>query len=260
MNIARRFIVRACASATVVALATTGLAAGPVTAQVPAPEDCPEIRSTPTEEEVAAGITGTGFTVSEGTDPEPFGVEVLGVLENGVAPGRDMIVVETSSPALDKNRGIWFGMSGSPVYDNASGELLGAVAFGLSWGPSKIGGLTPAEDMAEVLDYPSDLASPAARSVALSGRLERRVAQREDGSRTDFTLRRLRAPLSVSGVNNRLDILAKAIRREGNKYVVTAGASARAAEPGAELATIGAGDTFAAAMSYGDVTLVERQD
>jgi hypothetical protein len=255
MNIARRFIVRACASATVVALATTGLAAGPVTAQVPAPEDCPEIRSTPTEEEVAAGITGTGFTVSEGTDPEPFGVEVLGVLENGVAPGRDMIVVETSSPALDKNRGIWFGMSGSPVYDNASGELLGAVAFGLSWGPSKIGGLTPAEDMAEVLDYPSDLASPAARSVALSGRLERRVAQREDGSRTDFTLRRLRAPLSVSGVNNRLDILAKAIRREGNKYVVTAGASARAAEPGAELATIGAGDTFAAAMSYGDVTI-----
>jgi hypothetical protein len=255
MNIAGRFIVRACASATVVALAATGLTAGPVTAQVPAPVDCPEIRPTPTEEEVAAGITGTGFTVSEGTDPEPFDVEVLGVLANGVAPGRDMIVVETSSPALDKNRGIWFGMSGSPVYDNASGALLGAVAFGLSGGPSKIGGLTPAEDMAEILDYPSELASAAARSVALSGRLERRVAHLEGAVGSDFTMRRLRAPLSVSGVTNRLDILAKAIRKEGNKYVVTAGASARAAEPGEELATIGAGDTFAAAFSYGDVTM-----
>jgi hypothetical protein len=255
MNLAGRFIVRACASATVVALAATGLVAGQVTAQVPAPEDCPEIRPTPTEEEVAAGVTGTGFTVSKGTDPEPFAVEVLGVLANGVAPGRDMIVVETSSPALDKNRGIWFGMSGSPVYDNASGALLGAVAFGLSNGPSKIGGLTPAEDMADLLDYPSDLASAAASSVALSGRLERRVAHREGAAGADFTLKRLRAPLSVSGVTSRLDILAKAIRKEGNKYVVTAGASARAAEPGEALATIGAGDTFAAALSYGDITM-----
>jgi len=251
----RSFIVRASASAIVVALAATGLVAGPVTAQVSAPEDCPEIASTPTEEEVANGITGTGFSVVEGTDPEPFDVEVLGVLANGVAPGRDMIVVETSSPALDKNRGIWFGMSGSPVYDDASGELLGAVAFGLSGGPSKIGGLTPAEDMAAILDYPSSLSSSADPSVALSGALERRVAQREAGSRSDFSMRRLRAPLSVSGMEGRLDILAKAIRKEGNKYVLTSGASSRAAAPGEELATIGAGDTFAAAMSYGDITL-----
>jgi len=249
----RSFIVRASASAIVVALAATGLVAGPVTAQVTAPEDCPEIMPTA---EVVPGMTATGFTVSKGADPEPFDVEVLGVLDNGVAPGRDMIVVETSSPALDKNRGIWFGMSGSPVYDDASGELLGAVAFGLSGGPSKIGGLTPAEDMADLFDYPSSLSSSAARSVALSGALERRVAKREAGPGTDFSMRRLRAPLSVSGVTtDRLDILAKAIRKEGSKYVITGGASARAAEPGEELATIGAGDTFAAAMSYGDVTM-----
>ena len=251
----RSFIVRACVSAIVVALAATGLFAGPVTAQVSAPEDCPEIRPTPTQEEVDAGITGTGFSVVEGMDPEPFDVEVLGVLANGVALGRDLIVVETSSPALDKNRGIWSGMSGSPVYDDASGALLGAVAFGLSGGPSKIGGLTAAEDMAELLDYPSSLASSATGSVELSGALERRVANLEAGARTDLSMRRLRAPLSVSIATDRLNILAKAIRREGSKYILTQGASARAAEPGEELATIGAGDTFAAAMSYGDVTL-----
>jgi hypothetical protein len=253
MKIAGRgFIVRMCTSATVVALTATGLAAEPVTAQVSAPVDCPEIMPTA---EVVDGMTATGFTVSDGTDPEPFDVEVLGVLKNGVAPGRDMIVVETSSPALTKAGGIWFGMSGSPVYDDVSGELLGAVAFGLSGGPSLIGGLTPAQDMADVLDYPSDLASAGARTVALSGTLERRVARIEAGARTDFTMRRLRAPLSVSVSNERLGILAKAIRKEGNKYILTAGASARAAEPGEELATIGAGDTFAAAQSYGDVTM-----
>lgn len=249
----RSLIVRGAVVTSAVALAATGTVAGPVAAQVAAPENCPEILPT---DDVASDMTGTGFTVSEGTAPEPFDVDVLGVLENGVAPGRDMIVVETSSPAIDEAGGIWFGMSGSPVYDEDSGRLIGAVAFSLSGGPSHIGGLTPAEDLAELLDYPSGLASKAARQVALSGGLERRVAEREDGARTNFTLRRLRAPLSVSGLTQRgLDVLAKAIRREGGKYVVTQGSSARAAEPGSELATVGAGDTFAAAMSYGDITI-----
>ena len=249
----RAFIVRVGAAGSAAVLATTGLVAGPVAAQVSVPEDCPEVMPT---DDVVTSMTGTGFTVSEGTDPEPFDVDVLGVLENGVAPGRDMIVVETSSPAIDEAGGIWFGMSGSPVYDDDSGRLMGAVAFSLSGGPSHIGGLTPAEDMAELLDYPSGLASKAARSVALSGRLERRIAERDDGARTDFTLKRLRAPLSVSGLTQRgRDVLAKAIRKEGGKYVVTQGSSARAAEPGSELATVGAGDTFAAAMSYGDITI-----
>ncbi|MGH2774267.1 MAG: SpoIVB peptidase S55 domain-containing protein [Actinomycetota bacterium] len=235
-----------------VALAATGAVAGPVAAQVSGPENCPVVMPT---DDIETGMTGTGFTVSKGSDPEPFDVDVLGVLENGVAPGRDMIVVETSSTAIDKAGGIWFGMSGSPVYDD-SGRLMGAVAFSLSGGPSHIGGLTPAEDMADLLNYPSGLAPKAARTVALSGGLERRVAERESGARTDFTLRRLRAPLSVSGLTERgLDVLAKAIRKEGGKYVVTQGSSARAAEPGSELATVGAGDTFAAAMSYGDITM-----
>ena len=246
------FIIRLGAAASAIALAATGLVTGPVAAQVSVPEDCPEIMPT---DEVTSGMTGTGFTVSEGSDPEPFDVDVLGVLENGVAPGRDMIVVETSSEAIDEAGGIWFGMSGSPVYDD-SGLLMGAVAFGLSGGPSHIGGLTPAQDMTELLDYPPGLASEAARSVALSGGVERRVAKREGGARTDFTLRRLRAPLSVSGLTQRgLDVLQKAIRKEGGKYVVTQGSSAQAAEPGSELATVGAGDTFAAAMSYGDITM-----
>ena len=64
-------------------------------------------------------MLGTGWTVSEGRDPEPFDAEVLGVLPDAIAPGRDMIVVDTSSPAITDAGGIWFGMSGSPVYHDA---------------------------------------------------------------------------------------------------------------------------------------------
>ena len=250
----RAFMVRVCVAVPAVVLATTVVAA-PVAAQVSAPVDCPQIRPTPTQEEIEEGITGTGFTVSQGTDPEPFDVDVLGVLDNGVAPGRDMIVVDTSSPAIDRAGGIWFGMSGSPVYDDA-GRLLGAVAFGLSGGPSSIGGLTPAQDLDQLLDYPAGQTAEPAAVVPLSGTLERRVAAREGSGSTNFSFRRLRAPLSVSGLTDRgYDTLAKAIRREGGNYVVSrTGSSAAAPEPGSEPGTLGAGDTFAAAQSYGDIT------
>jgi SpoIVB peptidase S55 len=250
-RVERSLFVRAGAAVAALALGVTGLAAGPVAAQVSGPIDCPEI--TPTDE-ITAGMQATGFTVSEGTEPEPFDAEVLGVLRNGVAPGRDMIVVETSSPAIDTAGGIWFGMSGSPVYDE-TGRLLGAVAFGLTGGPSHIGGLTPAEDLDELLDFPSSQTAAAAGSVELSGNLERKVAARTEGDRTDFKFRRLRAPLSVSGLTDRgYETLAKAIRREGGNYVLSQGSSAPVPETESAQTTLGAGDTFGAAQSYGDIS------
>lgn len=234
-----------------VAMAASGLVPTVVTAQVAAPQDCPEVMPA---SEVTKGMTGKGFTVSEGTEPEPFDVEVLGVLADGVAPGRDMIIVDTSSPAIDEAGGIWFGMSGSPVYAD-DGRLIGAVSFGLSFGPSTVGGLTPAEDMMELLDYPNGLERTAPRKVKVSGRLAHRVNQRSSGGGDSATFTRLRAPLSVSGLGARgFDVLSKAIRKEGDKYLPMTGTSSGAAAPGAELGSVGAGDNFAAAMSYGDIT------
>lgn len=241
---------RILATTAVVALAATGLVPGSATAQVVAPVDCPQAMPT---SEVEKGMTGKGFTVSEGTEPEPFDVEVLGVLEDGVAPGRDMIVVRASSPAIDR-AGIWFGMSGSPVYAD-DGRLMGAVAFGLSFSKSPVAGLTPAEDMMELLDYPSGIETAAARKVTVSGGLARRVNERSSGSGDSATFTRLRAPLSVSGMSARgFDVLAKAIKKEGNKYLPGTGTSSHAAGPQVELGSVGAGDNFAAALSYGDVT------
>jgi hypothetical protein len=41
----------------------------------------------------------TGLTVERGTEPDGFTAEFLGVIENGIAPGLPMIVVDTSSDA-----------------------------------------------------------------------------------------------------------------------------------------------------------------
>ena len=163
--------------------------------------ECPEIMAT---DQITKGMTGTGYTVSKGTEPEPFSVEVLGVLPDGVAPGHDMIVVEASSPAIDE-AGVWEGMSGSPVY--VDGKLIGAVAYGFTqWGPSPIAGLTPASDLEKVLNYPES--SPASSSMlkSLSKRVELpealadRVADAAGVTTTqvDSGLSLLPVPLAVS--------------------------------------------------------------
>lgn len=108
-------------------------------------------------------MPATGLTVEKGTVPDPFTATVLGVVENGIAPDLDLIIVDTDSPAIQRAGGIWAGMSGSPVYAQ-DGRLIGAVAYGLSAGPSPIAGVTPAEDMYAVLDRPGSTVPPPRRS------------------------------------------------------------------------------------------------
>ena len=136
------------------------------------------------------GLAAHGLTVSRGTTVEQFDVTVLGVLDDGIAPGVDMILVETESPAITAAGGIWAGMSGSPVYaDAAPNKLIGAVAYGLSGGPSKIGGLAAAEDMNRLLDLP---AAAQQQTIQLSHALQkksprparRRPARRRADSRS----------------------------------------------------------------------------
>src|SRR5918992_1864745 len=89
--------------------------------------------------DVQAGMSGTGYTVSEGTTPEPFDAEILGVYPDALLPGRDLIMAEVHSPAIAAVGGVWYGMSGSPVY--VGDKLVGAVAWGFSFGPSHVIGL-----------------------------------------------------------------------------------------------------------------------
>lgn len=222
-------------------------------------------------------VLGQGLTVSEGTDPEPFQVEVIGILDDGVGIDRDMIIVEATSPALDDAGGIWSGMSGSPVY--VDGQLIGAVAYGLSFVSTGIGGLTPAEDMVDVAGLPGQRSAEAdaPQEVTVDGDLAEAIRARLDGddlqaldeATTDggdgtgtrqrpdgsVALRRLSVPLSVSGLSpERLDVVQQAATDAGLSVQAYAGARADFAQVDTTDEAPEPGGNLVVADSYGDIT------
>jgi hypothetical protein len=100
--------------------------------------------------EVRPGMRGYGLTVFRGTEPERFDVEVIDVLEN-FRPDQDLVLIKTPHPLLD-HAGSVAGMSGSPIY--LDGRLLGAYAYGWSFGKDPIAGVTPIANMLQELDRP----------------------------------------------------------------------------------------------------------
>jgi hypothetical protein len=225
-----------------------------------APEDCPTILASA---QVTKGMEGTGWTVVTGDEPQPFKVEVLGTVPDGIAPGRDLVVIEVSdlpgSTFIEDAGGIWAGMSGSPVYDNASGMLIGAVAYGFTAAPSPIGGMTPASQMRQILDISSRSGisgKPATHSRVLLSRALRNEIVRRTGNRAaaDAGLARLPIPLMVSGLRARgRHRLERYLEQRGGDYLVVSGGRARRpADVPADRPV--AGGNFTAVYSYGDVT------
>src|SRR4051794_23453729 len=95
---------------------------------------------------VTAGQDVHGLTVTQGTTPTAFTGKVLGVLKDGVLPGIDLVMARLDSSEIQRVGGIWQGMSGSPVYAQ-DGTLIGAVAYGFSFGASPVAGITPFAQM-----------------------------------------------------------------------------------------------------------------
>jgi hypothetical protein len=225
---------------------------GPAGLPASAAETAACLRAVPVDE-VVPGMTGEGLTVSRGTTPEPFTATVDGVLTDGIAPGVDMIVAVLASPALDDAKGVWSGMSGSPVYAD-DGRLIGAVAYGLGFGPSMVAGITPAEAMGQDLLAADPTAGTGVRAAVPLPRSVRRSLV-GDGAATPRQaaagLTRLPLPLAVSGLRG--SRLAELVDRLGISDVVPYSASATAA-PG-DPADIVPGGNFAAALSYGDLTM-----
>lgn len=207
-------------------------------------------------DEVSAGMRGTAVSVIRGRTLSTFGAEVLGILRDGVGPGRDIIIVELSGPAVTSSGGLWAGASGSPVFIRSGGSdrLVGAIAYGLAGGGSTFAGLTPAEDMVKLLDIGED--DPAAASVRVPPALAARMAEATGLSITQTaTLTRLKTPLSASGLTDRgLQQMQAAIDRQGLPFITYLGSSA-SNNPPPPPGVLRAGDSFAAAMSLGDITV-----
>jgi hypothetical protein len=240
------------------ALLGSGAAITAAPAQSAPPEqDCAEAYPVTS---ITRGMPVDGLTVTEGTGPTEFAGEVIGVLKDGIAPGVDMIVADLGNPTddpandtrIDEVGGIWQGMSGSPVYTEG-GELLGAVAYGLSWGPSTVAGITPYEQMD---DY---LPSQVETEVAVPGGMARAIAAGSDVSarQAGDGLSQLRVPLTINGISKKRlrDVRSSKqgdyLHRQGR-----AGTLVGSAGPGvmADESDVVDGGNLGAAISYGTIT------
>jgi hypothetical protein len=241
----------AAVAALTAAAVVSGLAAAPVASSAPS-SACPDAFPVT---EVTKGQHVTGLTVTAGTEPDGFTGEVLGVIKHpfGVA-GMDVVMARLSSPEIDRV-GVWSGMSGSPVYA-ADGRLIGAVALGLSWGPSPIAGITPAEEMYRLRTLPGrSTATPSEETVEIPPTLQQRLVGSGVLARQEAQagLSPLPVPLGVSGMTGprRLRQLEKALDLSGVR-VHQAGAVASSDTP----IPVVPGGNIAASLSYGDVSAV----
>lgn len=233
-------------AAVAAAVALTGLSTSPA-ASVPSDNACPSAFPV---SQVVPDMPVDGLTVTSGTTPERFTGTTLGVLEDGVGPGLDMIIARLSSAEIDK-AGIWEGMSGSPVYAS-DGRLLGAVAYTLAGGTTPVAGVTPAAEMQKLLTSQGGVGT--GDSTAASVRLPAPMARRLVRSGTATTgevgagMQRLRLPLRVSGLSTpaRVRQLSQALGVRDVEAVGTGTSS--------EAIPIVAGGNLAASISYGDVT------
>lgn len=230
------------------AVVLAGLSAAP--ARSASDGQCPQAFPTAS---LTKGQAVTGLTVSTGTTPEGFTGTVLGVLDDGIMPGLDMILVRLSSPEIERVGGIWFGMSGSPVYA-ADGRLIGAVSYGLSFGPSPVAGVTPAADMLELLaDGASTRRAELPSRVALPDGLAARMIERGDvtPAEADGGMAQLELPFGIAGVSRqRLRAVAKVLDLDTMRLMRVG--TTRAAD-GASSTPV-AGGNLAASISYGDIT------
>ena len=100
-------------------------------------------------EDLRPGMKGTSRTVFSGTEPEEFGVEILGVLPGFPGPRQSAIIARLSGANVEKT-GVFAGMSGSPVYiDN---RLVGAIAFSFPFSREPIAGITPIQQMIDIFE------------------------------------------------------------------------------------------------------------
>jgi hypothetical protein len=205
------------------------------------------------EDQLTDGMQATGWTVLKGTQPESFGVRILGVLTDAIAPGDDVILVRAHGANIDAIGGMGPGFSGSPVYIND--ELVGSVSYGLG-GDAHYGALTPGQELVDVLMNPTARSAASAKTIRLT-RADRRLVARDANTSIQAigtSLAQIPIPLAVAGATNeRATELAKKLAKQGisvEPYRASSSTSSSQLSGGDPMVP---GGVFTAALSYGSV-------
>jgi len=148
--------------------------------------------------DVHRGLTGTAWTVFEGTKPEPMQVEILGVLRDARGPGHDMILAQLRG-AKPEYTGVVAGMSGSPVY--IGDKLLGSLSYRIGqFSKDPIAGITPIAQMLEVRDLAIPEGAGSREKGAESGGPGTTGFRTNDaGTGSDTLFQAMETPLVMTG-------------------------------------------------------------
>jgi hypothetical protein len=146
-------------------------------------------------------MTGTAWTVFQGSTPEPMQVEILGILRGARGPGQDLILARLHGDKPEYT-GVVEGMSGSPVY--IDGKLAGSLSYRIGqFTKEPIAGITPIEQMLEVRDLPipnTQIDAQTARSAPGTPlEASNSVTNQDPFSSGSMTFQSLDTPLVMSG-------------------------------------------------------------
>ena len=183
--------------------------------------------------DVKAGQRGEVWTVFQGTTPEPFSVEVTGILRNALGPGKSIILCKMTDPRV-QNMGAVAGMSGSPLY--IDGKFAGALSYQVQqFETVHYAGFTPAADMAEVGDRVGE-------GAAAQGPASADLAPQADASvAADPGFRAMKPVFALGGVSPRTaEIMAPQFETLGIG-VVALGGSSQGQEAAAPVGAAGPG-------------------
>jgi len=203
--------------------------------------------------EVRPGMEATVRTVFEGGVVEEFGAEIVGVMDNFLGPGQDLILARLKGQKVEQT-GVAGGMSGSPVY--VGGRLLGALSYRVGvFLKEPIAGITPIEYMLRVGESPGP---PAARR---SDESARKASGSPAGGAGGFEP--IETPLVAVGVPAPvLEMYASELTRlglgglgPGGGLLAPAGGAAPSNGPAPALLRLAPGDAVAAQLVTGDISL-----
>ena len=190
-------------------------------------------------DDLKPGMTGTVWTVFQGTEPEPFAVEVAGVLRNALGPGKSLIVCRLTDPRVQQ-MGAVAGMSGSPLY--IEGRLAGALSYQIQrFETVRYAGFTPAADLAEVGDRAVN--GPPADLVATTA--------------TESPFKTLHPVFTLGGLSPAVaDLFAPRFAALGLNASALGGSTQSASDvPSAAPVVLRPGSAVGVALATGDITL-----
>ncbi|KXU35983.1 hypothetical protein AXK11_04685 [Cephaloticoccus primus] len=216
--------------------------------------------------ELRPGMRGEVWTVFRGTEPEPFEVEVTGVIHDALGPGKSLILCLLTDARV-QHMGAVAGMSGSPLY--IEGRLAGALSYQVQkFETVRYAGFTPIEDLLEVGEKSRQLAAAQTEESARRNggpTLATTTAARKSAPATAPTadvLRPLSPVFAVGGLSPQVvDWLRPQFAELGLRVSSLGGRSGRggldatAAGGAPDKDRLRPGDAVAVALTTGDISL-----